>query len=274
MLRIRCLVDNSVLGSSEYWGEHGLVLLVETDHGRVLLDTGRSGTVLLHNLKQARIDPASITALALSHAHYDHTGGLAALLPLTGRIPVYAHPDIFRERFARHGRRVDRIGPALSREELEALAELHLSAESQQVLPGVFTTGEIRARGELEGRGPNHLIRDGKGWATDPYRDDLALVLQSPRGLALVCGCCHAGLLNTLQHVRDIFPGAVRAVLGGTHLGSLSETQMDHIVQALRDYGELQVFPNHCTGQPAYVTLAQAFGARVHPFPAGAEVTF
>ncbi len=274
MLRIRCLVDNSVLGSSEYWGEHGLALLVETDDGRALLDTGRSGTVLLHNLKQARIEPSSITALVLSHAHNDHTGGLATLLPLTGRIPVYAHPDLFRERFARHGRREDKIGPALSRAELEALADPHLSAGSQQVLPGVFTTGEICTRGELEGRGANHLIRDGEDWAADPYHDDLALVLQSAHGLVLVCGCCHAGLLNTLQHVRDNFPGAVCAVLGGTHLGSLTEGQTDHILQALRGYGDLELFPNHCTGQPAYVALAQAFGAHVHPFPAGGEVTF
>lgn len=274
MFRIRCLVDNSVLGSSGYWGEHGLALLVETDDGRALLDTGRSGTVLLHNLKEARVDPASITALVLSHAHYDHTGGLAALLPLTGRIPVYAHSDVFRERFARHDRREDKIGPALSRAELEVLADLHLSTGSQQVLPGVFTTGEICSRGELEGRGPNHLIRDGEGWAADPYRDDLALVLQSARGLVLVCGCCHAGLLNTLQQVRDNFPGAVCAVLGGTHLGSLAATQMEHMVQVLRGYGEMQIYPNHCTGQAAYVALAQAFGLRVHPFPAGAEVTF
>ncbi len=274
MFGIRCLVDNSVLASSGYWGEHGLALLVETDDGRALLDTGRSGTVLLHNLKEAGVDPNSITALALSHAHNDHTGGLAALLPLTGRIPVYAHPDLFRERFARHGRHVDRIGPALKREDMEQLVELHLSTEPQQILPGVFTSGEIRSRDELEGRSPNHLVRDGEGWTADPYRDDLSLVLQSSSGLALVCGCCHAGLLNTLLQMSNTFSGAVHTIIGGTHLGSLDATQMEHILQVLRGYGEMEIYPNHCTGLPAYVALAQAFGVRVHPFPAGAEVKF
>jgi len=75
---ITCLVDNTA--GMAFWGEHGLAMLIETGDRRVLFDTGQSGTVLMHNLKTMDVEPQSIDAIAISHAHYDHTGGLAALL--------------------------------------------------------------------------------------------------------------------------------------------------------------------------------------------------
>jgi metal-dependent hydrolase (beta-lactamase superfamily II) len=81
--KITCIVDNAVQSGSRLWGEHGLAFLVEIGDGRVLFDAGQSGTVLLHNLAVLGVDPATIDALAISHAHYDHTGGLPALLERT-----------------------------------------------------------------------------------------------------------------------------------------------------------------------------------------------
>jgi 7,8-dihydropterin-6-yl-methyl-4-(beta-D-ribofuranosyl)aminobenzene 5'-phosphate synthase len=98
-MKLTCVVDNAVQFNSQLWGEHGLSFLIETGDGRVLFDTGQSGTVLLHNLQLLGVNPASIDALAISHAHYDHTGGLPALLEhLRPGIPLYANPELFRER--------------------------------------------------------------------------------------------------------------------------------------------------------------------------------
>jgi 7,8-dihydropterin-6-yl-methyl-4-(beta-D-ribofuranosyl)aminobenzene 5'-phosphate synthase len=74
-MKATCIVDNTALGGSRFWGEHGVSFLIETAHGRLLFDTGQSGTVLMHNLAVAEIEPASIDAVGLSHAHLDHTGG-------------------------------------------------------------------------------------------------------------------------------------------------------------------------------------------------------
>jgi len=273
-VKVTCIVDNAVRPGSRFWGEHGLAFLIETECGRVLFDTGQSGTVLLHNLQAAGIELATISAVALSHAHYDHTGGLRALLQQTGRIALYAHPDLFRERFSRHGTEIEKIGPSMSREDLLVRVDLRLSDQPQQVLPGVYTTGEITSRLEPEGRSVRHLIREGNGWIADPYRDDLSIVLDVPQGLALICGCCHAGLLNTLRHVRAAFDGELVAILGGMHLADMNEEQMQHVVQALRAYNTPQLHPNHCTGERAHVTLVNAFGARVSPCPAGTQLTF
>jgi len=267
-MKLTCLVDNAVQPHSASWGEHGLAFLIESEEGWLLFDTGASGAVLLHNLEVAEVAPRSISALVLSHSHWDHTGGLSALLERVPGLPIYAHPDLVRERFSRRGGEVQAKGLPL------ALEALRLSAAPQEVLPGIWTTGEISERPEPEGRSPHHFVRDGEGWAPDPYRDDMSLVLEGSQGLVLICGCCHAGLLNTLLHVRRAFGRDPVAVLGGTHLISADERHLRRLVEVLRRLGPPALYLNHCTGQAAYVVLAQAFGDRVAPCPAGTVLEF
>jgi 7,8-dihydropterin-6-yl-methyl-4-(beta-D-ribofuranosyl)aminobenzene 5'-phosphate synthase len=272
-MKVTCVVDNAVCDHSTFWGEHGLAFLIEAKSGRTLFDTGRSGTVLLHNLELLGIKPKAINALALSHAHYDHTGGLPALLDQVAGIPLYAHPDLFRGRFSRR-EEVKSVGLSLEREALEQRLALQLSAEPTEILPGVWTTGEITDRAEPEGRSAHHLVRGVEGWEPDPYRDDMALVLETGKGLVVLCGCCHAGLLNTLAHVRRTFGLDIAAVAGGTHLLQADEAHLRRVIEVLRELGLPKLYLNHCTGQRAYVTLAQAFGETVAPCPVGTSFEF
>ena len=274
-MKVTCVVDNTAGGGS-FWSEHGLSFLIETEEGsRVLFDTGQSGTVLLHNLAELKIDPKEIQALALSHGHKDHTGGLEVLLEQSPGFPLYAHPTLFQGHFARRDEKVESIGLSLAREALAARAEVRLSAEPAEITPGVWTTGEITSRPEPEGRSDRHLVREGEGWAPDPYRDDLSLVLHTAQGLVLLCGCCHAGLLNTLAHVRRTFGGELVAVAGGTHLGSTDEVYLEHVATVLRqEYNSPRLHLNHCTGEKARFALVRAFGEGVRSYPTGTVLSF
>jgi Metal-dependent hydrolases of the beta-lactamase superfamily II len=272
-MKLTCLVDNAVLQYTPFWGEHGLSVLVDTPEGRVLFDTGASGTVLLHNMEAAEVDPESIRALALSHGHRDHTGGLAAFLERRPGLPIYAHPDVLRERFSWREGEMRAIGMTIPPEDLRRRADLRLSPEPQEILPGVWTTGEVTHRTEPEGRSPYHFVRGEAGWEPDPYRDDMSLVLETSRGLALLCGCCHAGLLNTLAHVERVFGRPVVAVFGGTHLISADADHLERVRQRLQELPLRRVSPSHCTGETAFHFLLQALGPEmVRPFPAGAQV--
>lgn len=274
MIRVCALVENTARPNSDFHAEHGMSWHIETPDGQLLFDTGASGGVLLHNAALFGIDWQALDAVALSHAHYDHTGGLRLLFEQTRPgIPLYAHPDLFRERYDK-GRSV---GIATPRDELAACVDLRLNAEPVEILPGVWTTGEITDRSYFEGRSPAHQIKtdDESGWLPDPYRDDFSLVLQTDEGLVVLLGCGHAGLLNILAQVKRQFTGDIIAVAGGTHLTSADESMLQQAVAELdMTYGSPRIYPCHCTGEHAFNALKEAFEARVLPSPAGTLLTF
>lgn len=278
MITVRCLVDNTVLHGTSLWGEHGVSFLIETTAGQVLFDAGQSGDVLAHNAAEMSVDLSRVGALVISHAHNDHTGGLERFFFLNRhRLPLYANPDLFRERFSVKEGRSRSIGLKLSQDQLAQRVELRLSAEPVQVMEGVWTTGEILDRTEFEGSSPNLCVKNDGEWLPDSYRDDLSLILQTGRGLVVVCGCCHAGLLNTLAHVRKKFSEEILAIVGGTHLISADKATLAHAIGVLGDYcgGSIPLlYPNHCTGQSAINALWQAYGDKVKPCPAGTVLSF
>jgi 7,8-dihydropterin-6-yl-methyl-4-(beta-D-ribofuranosyl)aminobenzene 5'-phosphate synthase len=103
----------------------------------------------------------------------------------------------------------------------------------------------------------------------------MSLVMDTQDGLVIICGCCHSGLLNTLAHVKRTFQRPIIAILGGTHLATADGTSLEHIANVLREqYGSPYFYPNHCTGELAYVAMVNTFGDRVKPCPAGTMLTF
>lgn len=271
-LTITCVVDNNAQPGSGLQHEHGLALWVAGESGAVLLDTGQSSAALLHNLTALGLDATTLKAVALSHAHYDHTGGLPALATLLPPgLPLYANADILRERFSRRDSTRRAIGMPVDEPWLRERFALRLDDDPQQILPGIWTTGAITERPHPGGYAAHHEIRAGTGYAPDPYRDDLSLVLESAQGLVVVCGCCHAGLLNTLEHVQRLFATPIVAVVGGTHLAAAEPDALADIARALHNRGTLRrIYLNHCSGENAYVVLSQILGNDiVHHCPAG-----
>ena len=276
-MKITCVVDNAVEHASSLWGEHGLAFVVEVGDRKILFDTGQSGTVLLHNLERLRMEPRTFAAIAVSHGHADHTGGLIPFLKRAPGLPLVAHPDFRTKRFAARKKKDPRlIGPAGKGKEIRKLAKLRLDAGMVEILPDLWTTGEIRKRPHPEGRSPRHLIRlrDGS-YVRDLYRDDLSLVWKGDDGLVVILGCAHAGVLNILAQVAADFQRPIKAVVGGMHLHGAEPAQLEHIVGALAEtYDGLSAYPNHCTGIDGFLALQSKLGGRVKPCPVGTVLEF
>jgi 7,8-dihydropterin-6-yl-methyl-4-(beta-D-ribofuranosyl)aminobenzene 5'-phosphate synthase len=202
-------------------------------------------------------DLSRVKKVVISHGHYDHAGGLMPLLRESGPLEVYGHPGIFNPRYrVKDTGESYPIGMPHSREELAAAgACFELSKEFREVAPGIHLTGEVPRVTGFE-TGDQGLYCDCSGLESDTTPDDQSLVIESEKGLVLILGCCHAGLVNTLEHVahvtgrRDIY-----AVIGGTHLGFCDQNQIDKTIAAVRMMGIKKLAAGHCTGFAASARL-------------------
>jgi len=272
-MKLTCVVENNAIANSTLKAEHGLSFWVETTDGTLLWDTGQTEAALDHNMKKLGLDAQQLSAIALSHAHNDHTGGLLSILRQVS-VPVHAHEDVFCERFNLKTGQAQAMGLDQRRAEIEAFVELSLSAEPTQILPQIKSTGTIYPRPYPMGASRNHVIRGTDGWAQDPYLDDISLVLSVSEGIVLLCGCCHSGLRNTIATVRAQCDEPLVAILGGTHLHDVAAEEMQAIIETLQAEGSPSLYLNHCTGDKALYQLKQVFGELVSPCPAGTVITF
>jgi len=268
--RITILCDNTVGPVSGTLGEHGFAALVERDGESLLFDTG-TGATLLHNAARMNRDLGAVKRVALSHGHYDHGNGLLPLLQQTGGKQVLSHPDLFQPRFrVKDTGETIAIGIAASRRELEdAGAEFMLTAEPVEVMNGTYLTGAVPRLNRFE-QGDRGLFADSTGSVVDPLTDDQSLVIVSDKGLLLLLGCCHAGLINTIAVARRITGvQQVYAVVGGTHLGFCDKEQLNLTVRELKKYDVNKICTSHCTGFAASARLAQEFPGRLQPAAVG-----
>lgn len=257
--RITVLCENTVGAISGTLGEHGFAALIEPSGGAPLLfDTGQ-GLTLLHNAARMKKDLSSIQAVIISHGHYDHAGGLLPLLKEIGPRPVYGHPGIFRPRYRlKDTGESYPIGMPVERDELEtAGAGFELSDQFRQIAPEIYLSGQVPRVTGFE-TGDRGLYCDCAGQESDSTPDDQSLVLDTQKGLVVVLGCCHAGLVNTLEHIaqitgrRDIY-----AVIGGTHLGFCGQDQTEKTIATLRKLAVKKLAVAHCTGFAASARLSR-----------------
>ncbi len=251
--------------------EHGLSQLVRLNCDgaahEILFDTGYSPVGVLHNLEIMGIDLTKIDALILSHGHMDHTGSLHAILEEFGRrLPVVVHPEAFLSpRYLEIGEGKKLLFPCtLKREELESLGADIVDSVSPVSLcdDTLLVTGQVERTSTFEKGFPNaYLLRDGKE-ETDAIWDDQSLVIHlKDKGLVVISGCAHAGIVNTVNYARKITGvEAIHAIIGGFHLsGPAFEPIIDQTIAELAKMDPKVVVPMHCTGWKAMERFAQAF---------------
>jgi 7,8-dihydropterin-6-yl-methyl-4-(beta-D-ribofuranosyl)aminobenzene 5'-phosphate synthase len=250
-VRLTVLCENSVGVPFGVIGEHGFACYLETEAGNYLFDTGQ-GYAILPNSLALNKDLRNINAIMISHGHYDHTGGLPAVLRLSGPVNVYGHPDIFIDRIRTSEGHCRFIGMPFTRRYLESLgAAFFLDKDMVEIGKGLFLTGEIPRTNAIE-KGDETmtaLLPGGETIHPDPLKDDLSLIIVSDRGLVLILGCAHAGLVNIIDYVierlnrKDIY-----AVIGGTHLAFSTEEQFVATMDVMDRFGIKRIGVSHCTG--------------------------
>ncbi len=271
-LKVATIADNMAY-EPNLWGHWGLSFLLEYEDSmgekhRILFDTGGHREAFLHNLKEMKLSLDGVEALVISHGHLDHTAALVEAVREMGGTRVYGHPHTFQPRFFEDqtGRRRE-IGVPKGEgiAEIErAGGEVTLTRRPIEVAPGIWTTGEI-PRESFEdipppSRGGRRIIVDGEE-RDDLIWDDLSLwMIVEDLGPLVVTGCCHSGIVNTLNHVSKL--GGFRefyGVVGGLHLIGRDDNYIARTLEALKPYNLRLVSPCHCTGFKAMTHFLKAY---------------
>jgi 7,8-dihydropterin-6-yl-methyl-4-(beta-D-ribofuranosyl)aminobenzene 5'-phosphate synthase len=272
-MEIIVLIENAATGDARLVAEHGLALLVRAHDRRILFDTGSSGAVVDNAIALGLADDlAGLDAIVVSHGHYDHTGGLAKVLDRTRHpTPVHVRPGFFRPRLSTRTAKPRPIGVPFAREHLEALgAHFVEESEPRQFLPGYWLSGEIPLRAEQEaGEAGLALGRTMAEAAADPFTDEQTMAVATPAGLAVLVGCSHRGIVNSILAAQAAAgDGSAHIVLGGAHLHSASPARIAWTTREARRRVH-QVAPGHCTGPKAEAAFAETFGEDCHALRIG-----
>lgn len=254
--RVTILYD-AFSDSKEIIKDWGFSALIEHDGKRILFDTGNNAATFEHNVKAIAVDLSKLDFVVISHRHSDHTTGLKYLLSVNPKVPVYAPmesfgifggatpptlikpvtslPDRMRYYDGKYPEKIPTGYPWNS-------ANFVLVDKLSEISPGIFIVFTIsKTPGTLELR-------------------ELSLVLREPTGLSIIVGCAHPGIEEILQAASVIDPH-MHFLCGGLHLVSTPETEIDHLVETLKNKWKLEkIAPGHCTGEPAFLRLQKAFG--------------
>lgn len=259
--RALLLKDNEIKNS--LLAEHGFSALVTVTAGdstrSILFDFGFSAHGAAFNARAMNLDLSVVEAAALSHGHLDHVGGMAELSGLIGRkgVELVLHPEAFRNpRYIKFSEEFKVLFPPLTRAAVKdaGLSPVETSGPYSMLDDGIVFLGQIPRKIDFETGVPNFFYQKDGQETWDDLSDDTAIVMNvRGKGLVIISGCSHSGIVNTVAYARQITGvDAVLAIMGGFHLsGPGMEEIVDKTTRGLKEFAPAYVIPTHCTGRYA-----------------------
>jgi 7,8-dihydropterin-6-yl-methyl-4-(beta-D-ribofuranosyl)aminobenzene 5'-phosphate synthase len=256
------LLSTMLVGDDKGIGEWGFSALVEADGHRVLLDTGAHPDNVLQNARELKIDLSDVRDVILTHNHSDHIGGLMTLRKeMMKKNPsalsiVHVARGIFYSRPTPDGEDNDMIA---LKGQYEATGGKFVEHDKPaEIFSGAWLTGPIPRRYPERNWSDTGKVQTPEGLVEDTIPEDQSLVLNTAKGLVVITGCGHAGIINILTFGRSEFPDApVEAIIGGLHLFPASDEKLNWTADKMKDFKVKNVIGAHCTGIEAVYRIRE-----------------
>lgn len=271
VLSIKIIINDTSSGILH--SEHGIALWINYQNKHILFDTGQSN-LILQNAKILGCDLASTDAIIISHGHYDHTGGLPYVVKAASRAVIYLHPAATEPKFSQKNSKTNYIGMSDFTKKSIKNCDVIWTTTPAQIFPGVSVTGQVPCSNDYEDVG-GAFFGDENCQKRDELLDDQSMFIESSKGLVVIFGCAHAGVVNTLDYITKLTGGKnIYAVVGGTHLLNANSVRIANTIKTFKKYRIQKIVPLHCTGRRAMEALKAAFTDKCLCLDAGGRVDF
>lgn len=264
-MKIVTLIENMV-SKSELVAEHGLSLYIETDHKKIIFDTGQTGHFIL-NAEKLGIDIGDVDYLILSHGHYDHTGGLKKFLEINSKAAVLAKEEIFIPKFSGKTRYIGLKDHPEIRKRISFVKTTTIIDNDLIVIP------QIKIVNSLDTNFRMLYKKTGNSFFTDDFEDELFLVLKNRNKISIITACSHRGITNICSQATGLYDLPVHMIIGGFHMKDCSEEQSSFILGYLKQIKPEMIGVSHCTGVEKYADLKRDLESKVFYNFTGNEIT-
>ncbi len=270
-MKTTVLIDNKA--QNGLCCEWGLSFHIEYQRKRYLLDSG-SSPLFLENAASLKIDVSEVDYAVLSHAHFDHSQGMAAFFDINHKAPLYLSSHAAANCYSKSSDMLHYIG--LPPEILESYSDrLVRTDELTCIEPGVWMVPHSTEGLKSAARKAKLYVRQGKRLCYDDFSHEISLVFETGQDLTVFNSCSHSGPEVVVSEVLRAFPGkTVRAYFGGLHLFCLKEREVKTVARKLSVCPVRKIYTGHCTGDVAFGILKAELGDRICEFHSGMRVCF
>lgn len=272
LLKITCVIDNTANFGTEYYSEHGLSFIIEYDNYKILFDTGRTPPVLKRNMELLN-GFENLRYVVVSHGHEDHTGGLQYMAD-NSSATILLNENALLPKYVTIDGSMKFVGTKINetRNSAEAESKIEYVEKITKIAPDIFIFGDIQMENDFEKISPSFLVEENGEYSHDSFDDEQVLVLKTGKGLVILSGCAHKGIVNTLNSVAEHFKEDIYAVIGGTHLITADDNRIDRTVEELVKFHPEHLMFGHCNGFDANCRFKNEFGDKFRVILSGKKV--